>query len=609
MKKLLSMLLVVVLLLALCPSVLAAHEVMRTAQKLTVNGSYISCDIYNIDGSNYFKLRDLAALMNGTRSQFAVGYDEATRTVSITLGEPYTEIGGELQIAEDKSGSAVPSAQTILINGTPRSDLSVFNIGGNNFFKLRDLGAAVGFEVDYDEATKTMIVESYAIPKNLVRVSWGDQYGNRGEETYTYDSKGNLLKKQTSENGIVTYTTTFTCDSQGRVTGSASSDGKHTSSTVYAADGSCTQTSHDVDDYGTSDWKWTENAAGIIISEEYTVTYPDGSSEHGSNTYTASGLQLTSVSQYYEGSRLTDEYSTTLTYDSKGRVTSREEIGDVNDGINTRSLTFYNTDGEIVTEEYRYLEPNGDYTSGRTVNEFNAAGKIARSTVTNEGLYTDEDGEPYTYSNIETTSYTYDAKGYLVSTEQCGDSWVTRTVYTNDAKGNCISEKTTDYYLFADSEIEDGYNLTTYTYDAAGNMLTMVSTNDYGSSYSATYRYDSSNRLISEAYSSGDSDWSDYFEYTYEYDNYGNQIQWACYSCSEYYDEETGETVSTESSSVERVEYDARGNILRTVSKYVEDGYTDYNESVYTFDIDGNLVKYIDIDNDVIVTYIYEYGA
>ena len=33
-------------------------------------------------------------------------------------------------------------------------------IGGNNFFKLRDLGTALNFDVDYDGATSTMIVKS-----------------------------------------------------------------------------------------------------------------------------------------------------------------------------------------------------------------------------------------------------------------------------------------------------------------------------------------------------------------------------------------------------------------------------------------------------------------
>lgn len=41
-----------------------------------------------------------------------------------------------------------------------RSNLSVYNIGGSNFFQLRELGTALGFTVDYDAATNTAIVLS-----------------------------------------------------------------------------------------------------------------------------------------------------------------------------------------------------------------------------------------------------------------------------------------------------------------------------------------------------------------------------------------------------------------------------------------------------------------
>ncbi|MBR3554975.1 MAG: hypothetical protein IKN89_03610 [Oscillospiraceae bacterium] len=65
-------------------------------------------------------------------------------------------------MGEDKASTAVPSSQTIMIDGRIRTDLSVFNIGGNNFFKLRDLGEALGFSVDYDARTNTAVVISAA---------------------------------------------------------------------------------------------------------------------------------------------------------------------------------------------------------------------------------------------------------------------------------------------------------------------------------------------------------------------------------------------------------------------------------------------------------------
>ncbi len=158
-KAVLSLALILMLLVSLCAPAFAATTVLST-QALKVNDKDIDCEKYNIDGSNYFKLRDLAELLNGTNSQFDVDYDAATKTMVVTTGAPYTHKNGtELKTGEDNSASAVVSPQTLKIDGEVVSDLAVYNIGGNNYFKLRDLGKAVHFYVHYDEATRTMLVD------------------------------------------------------------------------------------------------------------------------------------------------------------------------------------------------------------------------------------------------------------------------------------------------------------------------------------------------------------------------------------------------------------------------------------------------------------------
>ncbi len=137
----------------------AKPAVQRTAQNLTVNGIAKNTEIYNIDGSNYFKLRDMAALLSGTSSQFSVDWDAASSTIVIKTGTAYTSVGGELSIGEDKSASAVQSAQKVTVDGRI-VELVAYNIGGNNFFKLRDLGNTLGFGVDWNGATSTMVVKS-----------------------------------------------------------------------------------------------------------------------------------------------------------------------------------------------------------------------------------------------------------------------------------------------------------------------------------------------------------------------------------------------------------------------------------------------------------------
>ena len=166
MKKTLALALAFALLLSLSVPALA-FDAVRSPQTLIVDGETIECDKYNIDGNNYFKLRDLAYILNGTESEFDVGWDDATRIVSITTNHAYAERNGhEMEIGADLSGTAVVSPQTIMIDGEIRSDLSVYNIGGSNFFQLRELGEALGFAVDYDEDSDTAIVMS----KNAVLV-------------------------------------------------------------------------------------------------------------------------------------------------------------------------------------------------------------------------------------------------------------------------------------------------------------------------------------------------------------------------------------------------------------------------------------------------------
>ena len=134
-----------------------APVVQVSTQKLAVDGVVKDIEHYNIDGSNYFKLRDLACLLIGTYSAFDVGYDSDTRTVTVTTGVDYTPLPTDLQIGSDQSASAVVSTQALAIDGKT-VDLTAFNIGGSNYFMLRDLAPYLDFGVNYDPETRTAII-------------------------------------------------------------------------------------------------------------------------------------------------------------------------------------------------------------------------------------------------------------------------------------------------------------------------------------------------------------------------------------------------------------------------------------------------------------------
>lgn len=132
-----------------------------TKDALYADGIKKTPSIYKIDGSNYFKVRDVAAVLNGTEKQFAVGFDSAKSSVALTSGQSYTMTGSEMKPAKGGTVTAVVSDNSIYANGE-KLNLKAYKINGSNYFKLRDLGQALDFYVGYDSSVKSIIVSGNA---------------------------------------------------------------------------------------------------------------------------------------------------------------------------------------------------------------------------------------------------------------------------------------------------------------------------------------------------------------------------------------------------------------------------------------------------------------
>ncbi|MDR2355327.1 MAG: hypothetical protein LBE16_03935 [Clostridiales Family XIII bacterium] len=129
------------------------------AGSVFVDGVLTVSGVYNIDGSNYFKLRDLASMLANSDLAFGVGWDEASKTVSIRTDEPYAPEGTELAGGAGTNGMAVLPEMTVEIDGKAVY-LEVYNINGSNYFKLRDMAARIGFSVDYDATARTVLIRT-----------------------------------------------------------------------------------------------------------------------------------------------------------------------------------------------------------------------------------------------------------------------------------------------------------------------------------------------------------------------------------------------------------------------------------------------------------------
>ena len=120
-----------------------------TNDSLTADGALQTPTVYKINGSNYFKIRDLAAILNGTGKQFSVGYDGTKNAVTATTGQGYARQPGDLAGAPaGGSQTADPSNDAIYVDGQ-KITAEVYKINGSNYFKLRDLGKALDFYVGW----------------------------------------------------------------------------------------------------------------------------------------------------------------------------------------------------------------------------------------------------------------------------------------------------------------------------------------------------------------------------------------------------------------------------------------------------------------------------
>ena len=128
---------------------------LATNSSVLVNGEEMVFEAYNIDGYNYFKLRDIAYVLSGSEKQFDVTWDNSKEAINIETNKPYTVAGGELEKGNGASKTAVTSTADIYLNGS-KVTMDSYNIDGYTYYKLRDVAKAVDFAAIWSENTNTI---------------------------------------------------------------------------------------------------------------------------------------------------------------------------------------------------------------------------------------------------------------------------------------------------------------------------------------------------------------------------------------------------------------------------------------------------------------------
>lgn len=166
MKKKLAILVSLILTMVfVLPNAISANAISKpftvnqANAKVLVNGVLTAFEAYNINGSNYFKLRDIAKVASGTEKQFEVSWSAEKKAINLLSDSAYTPAGGELAKGDGKPKQAILNSSAIYKDGSI-VPLTAYTIGGLNFFKLRDLTQAFNIGLTWDGTTSTMGIDT-----------------------------------------------------------------------------------------------------------------------------------------------------------------------------------------------------------------------------------------------------------------------------------------------------------------------------------------------------------------------------------------------------------------------------------------------------------------
>ena len=340
-------------------------------------------------------------------------------------------------------------------------------IGGNNIFKLRDLGDALGFQVNYDKASNTAIVISHAWSWPTKWLTQEYIYNEDGAATshtlITYDENG-MMMSYLSESEYDTYSCSYTYNEVGRTEAMVSDS-------VYVYhDGERfedhTTVTYEYDIWGNLVREISESTGDVYSETSY--TYDDNGNILVAETLNNYGSSAT----YY-------------TYDENGRQI-KVAYAD-NDEVMNVDEYFRDADGNIIKQVSTY----GDEVSSWA--EFTLVDGLVTQETWGYGedsytyFYTYDDNGNVIHSEYRSpygstvTNNIYDAQGREVQSETTYDGGSTLTVWTYDEQGNLVKYERTDSSGF--------YSVDETSYDEEGNILKEVSRVN-GTVRTYTYTYD-----------------------------------------------------------------------------------------------------------------------
>lgn len=148
-------LLVFMLCLLVLPVTSLAKEALPSPQVLEIDGQTTDLRGYNIDGYNYYKLRDLAYFLK--EYGLDLGIEGNATNIYVDLEGSFDSEGHTYSRPSAKKDSLKKTMKLEVKDSGVSSnfEVGVYNIDGYNYFRLRELGLMIGFGVDYDKTSNT----------------------------------------------------------------------------------------------------------------------------------------------------------------------------------------------------------------------------------------------------------------------------------------------------------------------------------------------------------------------------------------------------------------------------------------------------------------------
>ena len=141
-----------------------------TSYSILVDGKAVEFKAYalkdaNGNDTNYLKVRDVAYILNGTQAQFNVDWDGAAGSIVLQTKTPYTTANGsEMNSSFTGNQPYQKNPATVLVDGV-KTDFDAITLtdagnSGHTYFKIRDLGKYLGFEVTWDSAKGAIVIDT-----------------------------------------------------------------------------------------------------------------------------------------------------------------------------------------------------------------------------------------------------------------------------------------------------------------------------------------------------------------------------------------------------------------------------------------------------------------